>query len=191
MRRPVLLAALVAAAALLASCGVPSDASARRAEDDDVPFDLLSPTTTTTTPVPADGTGDATVCLTLDGSLLAVSRPTGGDRSLDSLLELVTAGATEGEAKVGLRSSVDGAVVDAVSRSGSTATVSLAEEFAELPGDEQLLAVAQATCTLTSQPGIDGVRFRLGNEPVDVPVQGGSLVGRPVTRDDYGRLYVN
>lgn len=190
--RPLTAAvAAVATAVLLAGCGVPVDRSARALPDDGVPFDLLSDSTTTTVLPGGRGTPDTTLCLTLDGSLLAVTRPGGADRDAASLLSLLTSGPTEGETRVALRSAVDDAVVVSVAASGGTATVDLADEFGELPGDEQLLAVAQMTCTLTAQPGIGRVRFRLGGEHVDVPVQGGSLVGRAVTRVDYERLYVN
>jgi len=184
-RRPRVLAC-AGACLLVVGCGVPTDRAARTVPDEQVPFDLLSDSTTTTAPTAAAGTGPTSVCLTLDGALLPVTRrPGGGD---GGLRELVTSPPSEGQTRVGLRSAVDDEVVDAVAAADGTATVDLDDEFGQLPGDEQLLAVAQMTCTLTAQPGIERVRFRLGGEHIDVPVRGGSLVGRAVNREDYEGL---
>lgn len=183
-------AAALALALSATACGVPADGAARLAPEEEVPFDLLSGTTTST-PSGSSRGQDTTVCLALDGSLLAVFRGSGGPQALDTLLSLVTAGATEGESNLGLRSAVDDEVVSDVSSSDGTATVELLEEFGELPGNQQLLAVAQMTCTLTAQPDVVRVRFLLDDEQIEVPIQGGSLVDRAVTRADYERLYAN
>lgn len=180
-----LTAAAVVAAAV--SCGVRADEQAHVVPAEDVPFDLLDATTTTTADPASGGDQDTTACLALDGLLLSLPRQGGAD----TLLALVVGGPTEGEAGLRLRSAVDEDTVSDVTLSGDMARVDLTDSFAELPGDQQLLAVAQVTCTLTAQPDVRRVSFRLAGEPVEVPVQGGSLVGRPVVRADYGRLIVN
>lgn len=187
---------LVAAATLLlglwaSACGVPVDDSPTVTPDDEVPYDLLS---STTTALPADvpRLTDTTICLSLDGSLLAIGRARDGEPALDTLEALASASPTEGERTVGLRSAVAGDdVLDGVALSDGRAEVSLGEGFTELPADEQLLAVAQLTCTLTAQPGVGSVRFELDGERTEVPVQGGELVARAVTREDYARLIAN
>jgi spore germination protein GerM len=68
------------------------------------------------------------------------------------------------------------------------AAVDLTPGFAELPGDRQLRAVAQMTCTLTAQPGVGQVRYTLGGSSIAVPRADGSVTGDPVTRQDYGSL---
>jgi hypothetical protein len=181
----------VAAAAVLLGCGVPADRSATVVPDDAVPYDLLSPTTTAPAQsAPAET--DTTVCLELDGVLLALGRARGGPDGLRDDLALVTAGPTEGESLLGVRTALEGdEPVLAVERRGGRAEVELSEEVTELPADQQLLAVAQVTCTLTAQPGVTEVAFLLGERRLEVPVQGGELVDRPVRRADYAELLAN
>lgn len=184
-----LSALLLLAGAALAACGVPLDERARVTPAEDVPFDLLDPTTTT---VPTSaGQGERDVCLTLDGSLLTVGRDPEGSRLDDLLLSLVSSSPTQGEARLGLRSALGEGTVTAVSAQGGTARLDLDPSFAEMPADQQLLAFAQATCTLTAQPQVFRVSFLLDGDPVEVPVQSGALVDRPVTRSDYARFFPN
>lgn len=182
-------AAALAVAAVVTACGVPSDRSAVLVDDDTVPYDLLSPTTTAQA---GAATGrETTICLVVDGVLLSLGRERNSG-ALDSDLALVTDPPTEGEASLGVRSALDGEEsVLGVERVGAGAVVELGEEFAELPADQQLLAVAQITCTLTAQPGIQQVRFVLDDRELEVPVQGGELVDRPVARADYLEFFAN
>ena len=190
-RHPVLLAAL-AVAALVGACGVTEDGSARLTPRDEVPFGLLERTTTTAAVSdPGDAGGETNVCLALDGSLLVVGRARDADPPLNSLRATVLAGPTEGEADLGLRTAMGDDTIEDVSADGGLARVQLTDAFAELPGDQQLLALAQMTCTLTLQPGVSRVAYELDGERAEVPVQGGSLVQRPVTRADYQRFLAN
>lgn len=171
------------------ACGVPVDRSAVVVDDDDVPYELLSPTTTAQTGT-ANGR-ETTICLVVDGVLLSLGRDRDGG-ALDSDLALVTDSPTEGEAALGVRSALDGEEpVAGVERVGAGAVVELGEDFAELPADQQLLAFAQITCTLTAQPGVQQVSFVLDDRELEVPVQGGELVDRPVTRGDYIEFFAN
>jgi len=193
-RTPVFRHALVAALALVlgaAACGVPLDAEPRLTPADDVPYDLLASTTTTL--VAAVDQGDETsICLAINSSVLSVGRDRSGQPPLNTLLQLVVAGPTEGEATLGLRSAIPTAdMVTTVVSEGGTAQVQLGATFAELPGDQQLLALAQITCTLTTQPEIDRISFTLAGKEIEVPIADGSLVSRPVTRADYRTLLAN
>lgn len=184
---PLKRVALWGAALAVVSCGVPQDEAATVVDPSLVPFDLLDSTTTTVPP--SDEGQDAVVCLTLDGLLRPVGRNRDGSGNLDTLLELVTSAPTRAESRQGLRSLVDEEdAVLAVRTTGEVARVDLGDQVAQLSADQQLLAVAQVTCTLTTQPDIDGVIFRLDGERIDVPIQGGALVDRPVTREDYAGL---
>lgn len=177
--------------ALAASCGVPVDREATQIPPEDVPYELLDATTTSVVPDAPEG-GDTSICLTLESAVLAVGRSRDGSSPLDSLLDIVSAGPTEGEAGLGLRSALTGdEPVLSVRRADGGAEVELGADFAELPADQQLLAVAQMTCALTAQPGVARVTFLLDDRQIEVPVQGGSLVSRAVTRDDYARLIAN
>ena len=176
---------------LLGACGVSVDESAQIVGSDEVPYDLLDSTTTSL--VSADSQGvETSVCLVLNGAVLSVGRDRTGEPPLDTLLQLVLAGPTAGEVQLGLRSALSNA--DMVTRTTtleSMVRVELGQDFADLPGDQQLLAVAQITCTLTTQPGIDAVSFRLSGKDIEVPVGDGSIVSRPVTRTDYQKLIAN
>jgi len=179
------------AALVLGACGVPVDSGATPVPNVDVPYELLDATTSTNVPNSPQG-GDTSICLTLDSTVLAVGRSRDGSSDLNSLLGIVSAGPTEGEIGLGLRSVLTGDdPVLAVRRTEGGAEVELGTDFAELPADQQLLAVAQMTCALTAQTGVRRVTFLLDDRQIEVPVQGGSLVSRPVTRDDYDRLIAN
>jgi hypothetical protein len=186
--RGVVLGATLVAVVLGAACGVPSDEDPTVTPAEEVPYDLLSPTTTALAAGSVQG-GETTICLSLDGALLTLGRARDGDPPLRSLDALLAAGPTAGESRVGLRSALDDDdVLDGVSSEDGGAVVRLGDGFTELPADQQLVAVAQATCTLTAQLGVVRVAFELDGDQVDVPVQGGELVSRPVTRADYARL---
>jgi hypothetical protein len=174
----------------LASCGVPVDEAAEPRPREQIPFDLLDESTTTSPPAGGPAGEETVVCLELEGGLLSVGRAREGPGA-EALVALAATPPTPGEARLGLRSSVDRDSIEGVTAADGIATVDLDAEFAELPADRQLLAVAQLTCTLTAQPEASRVRFRLEGERIEVPVQGGALVRRPVTRTDYERLIAN
>lgn len=185
------VACVVGVVLSVTACGVPDDRSATAVPAEDVPYELLDSTTTTLV-APSSQGGDTSICLTVDSIVLAVGRSRDGLAELGSLLAIVTAGPTEGEIAIGLRSALSGEEpVAAVRRTSSGAEVELGTDFAELPADQQLLAFAQMTCALTAQQGILGVTFQLDDRQIEVPVQGGSLVSRPVTREDYSNLIAN
>lgn len=186
----LLAGALLAGVLLVGACGVPADRGAARVPPEDVPYELLESTTSAVPSNPQGG--DTSICLALDNTVLALGRSRDGSSDLDSLFGIVTAGPTEGEAGLGLRSALTGdEPVLSVDRVAGGAEVALGTDFAELPADQQLLAVAQMTCALTAQPGVAEVTFLLDDRQIEVPVQGGSLVSRPVTRADYARLIAN
>ena len=190
-RTLVVGAALSVAGIVLAACGVPVDERAPPVPPVAVPYELLESTTTTAVPDAPAG-GDTSICLTIDSTVLAVGRSRDASTDLRSLLGIVLAGPTEGEAGLGLRSALTGdEPVLAARRAEGGAEVELGRDFAELPADQQLLAVAQMTCALTAQPGVRDVTFLFDERQIEVPIQGGSLVARPVTRDDYARLIAN
>lgn len=176
---------------VLGACGVPLDEEATELPGEQVPFDLLSATTTSLAPG-TQITAETNVCLEFGGTLLSLGRDRDGDPPLDDDLALLGAGPTEGEAELGARTLLDGdQAVLGVDRSDGTAAVQLGPDIAELSADQQLLAVAQIVCTLSAQPGIDDVAFEIDGRDVEVPIQGGELVRRPVTIVDYLSLVAN
>jgi spore germination protein GerM len=158
------------------------------AEDRTVPFSLLDPHAPALFS-PATGTGSqqVDVCFVSDGKVIPVPVALDAPVELDDVvaaLDRVPAGsATELRTAVG-----DPPIVDGVALEAGTARVDLASTVTELGGQEQLLAVAQLVCTLTSRPGVGRVSFSLAGTPVEVPRGDGSLTDEPVSRDDYTPL---
>ncbi len=74
---------------------------------------------------------------------------------------------------------------------GGIASVDVQDSIATLGGDDRRLAVAQIVYTLTARPGVGQVSFTLEGAPVDVPRADGSLVARPVSRDDHTAALVD
>jgi spore germination protein GerM len=172
---------------LLAACGVRAE-SATFVTDDDVPFDLLAPTSTT----PSTSTGPAPraikVCFVMGSSVVPVDRRVTAP-GLAAAVTALTGGPTGDEQNAGLRTALltEDAVRE-VSVVAGVARVELASAFAEGGTQDSILAIAQLVCTLTAQPGVGQVAFALDGQPVDVPLVDGSLATRPVTRDDYASL---
>jgi hypothetical protein len=193
MRRALLLAAVAVAAA----CGVPEEDQAVVARDEDVPFDLLAPSTTTTSTtsttsttlpeVPLDRIID--ICLVQGDGIVPVERTLARRRTLAEVVEALRRGPTPDEIAGGYATALPGPeAVGPVALAGGTATVALGGSFAEAPAPAQLQAIAQLVCTLTGQPGIGRVQFTLDGQPVQAPLPDGSLAGGSVSRDDYASL---
>jgi spore germination protein GerM len=82
----------------------------------------------------------------------------------------------------------DADVIRAVEVSRGRAVVDLAEEFNEISGSAQLIALAEIVYTATGRPGIGQVTFTLEGSPIETPRGDGSLTSEPLTRSDYQRL---
>ncbi|MGE0879587.1 MAG: GerMN domain-containing protein [Acidimicrobiia bacterium] len=193
--------ALALAGSLLAACGVPGQDRATTLGAPVVPSDLVDTTavettvavTTTTTVVepvvPTTFPGEA--CYLKDGRLVRLPRtyalPADPADTIRALLDGPTATETR---QLGVRSALRReSKIRAGTVSGGTVSVELGTAFGDLPAPEQLLAVAQVVCTLTSLPGVGQVAFTLDGRSVDVPRADGSKVSRPVSRSDYGLLF--
>ena len=69
---------------------------------------------------------------------------------------------------------------------GGIATVNLSREFESGGGSASVLGrLAQVVYTLTQFPTVQGVRFELDGEPVEVFSGEGVVLSEPVGRDDY------
>jgi hypothetical protein len=173
------VAATVVAGLALTACGVPTDDGAHTVSDADVPFRLLDTTTTSTTRPASTATSlpvrPAEICVVRRRKVVPTIREVRVDAGLGVVVDLMERGPGP----------------DAVRRanlSGGVARVELTRRFAERPGREQLLALAQIVCTLTAQPGVGQVKFTLGKQRVEVLRGDGSLTDGPVTREDYANL---
>lgn len=194
LRRPVLGAALVAAAVLgSGACGISPDERAVLEPEGAIPFDLLGTAPPTTEPTASALGAPIRICLVAGQQrVLVVTRSLEPGFGAADLVAALVAGPTAAERTYGLTSALaDPDTVRTVRVEGGVATVDLDPAFAEVPTADQLDAVAQLVCTLTGQPGIGQVRFTVDGRPVEVPRGDGSSTSEPVVRADFDTLIID
>lgn len=167
-------------------CGVSEEAAPRGIDSGAVPFGLLEPrapsTTSTTAAVPRV---TIEVFFVAGDRLTTVRREVAAAAVLSTALDAVEAGPSDAEASAGLRNALPEDAVTRVTSSSSVANVDLAASFAAVDPAEQLLAIAQIVFTASAVTGVDSVAFSVEGRPAEVPIDGASLVSRPVARSDY------
>jgi hypothetical protein len=177
---PVRAIVLCAAAALVASCGVP-DEQARPVDRDELPANLTEPPTSAA----RAGGGQvavATVHWIRGRELVGESVLFEAGPDTERLLALLERGPAGEDGR--LRSAVSDEAIDSVSVRDGRAVV----ELAEVTGPDQVLAIGQLVLTLTSLPEIDQVGVERDGESVEVPLPDGTLVRRPLQAQDYSSL---
>jgi hypothetical protein len=188
MRRRVLVA--LAVVVLGGACGIATDDGPRVLPRNDVPFELLAPSTTTvnsTTPVAV--TTEVPVYLVGANRLVVVRRLVESPPSLFRAIESLLAGPTAEEAGAGLRSAVTNQTrLLSVRVQSGVATIDLSGDFASIGGQDQILALAQLVYTATAAQGVLGVRFSLDSKAVEVPRGDGTLTQEPLGPTDYAGL---
>ncbi|GAA1435131.1 hypothetical protein GCM10009616_31420 [Microlunatus lacustris] len=167
--------AVLASLVLLPGCGVTSQ---------DAPVLLPVQPTSTASSTPAESNGyDVTVYFVHLGRLAPVSRPA-PDSSPETALRLLVDGPSAWEAATGLETALVPQKFSSVLGSRGALTVEVGPEFANIAGDNQLLAVAQLVWTATDRaPGVL-VRLTVEGKPIEVPTDDG-LSRLPVGRADY------
>lgn len=178
---------------MLAGCSVDSDNSARLADDDQVPFRLLdreAPPIVSTTE-PPEGGEPVALCFIRDGRLVPIERELDGGVTPETVVAELASPPTGQQQPPARTALSDPLVVRDIAVVAGIARVDLGQSIAELGGEDQLLAVAQIVCTLTTRPGVGQVGFTLEGSPIEVPRGDGSLVAHPVSRDDYAGLFTS
>jgi hypothetical protein len=171
--------ALVAAALLVAACGIPTDRHPT-AMPGGVVRPALGPTPITPTPATR-----ATVFFVQAENLVPVDRSTTRP-DVQAALEVLFSGPTETELAAGLRTAISSQTnVRSIRTEGGTAVIDLTSTFVEVGGEEQILALAQIVLTATATPGITDVRFELEGQAVEVPRADGTLSSGPLRATDY------
>lgn len=190
MRRRITGCAAFVAVAVLAACGIPAERLPTLANPEDVPFDLLAPAPgATTTTLAGARTEEARIFLVQGERLAVVIREVPAPAIPETVLGALSAGPTDMELQLGLRSALLGdGVVRSVGVTGGIATVDLGPSFTEIAGRDQILALAQIVSTLTDLPGVGRVNFTLEGVPVGVPRGDGAVTTESVSRDDYALL---
>lgn len=175
--------------AVATACRVPDDAKPREIPKNQVPFDLLAPSSTTTavqSPVP---TADGIIYLVNGSKLVAVPRSVPAPLSLGSLLAALVQGPTPDERTKGYVSSVGPqASVLNVQVVDSSAVIDISDSFSGIGVREQIAGLAQIVFTATELPGVQNVKIQLNSQPASVPRGDGSSTTMPLTRSDYSAL---
>jgi spore germination protein GerM len=205
-------AALLAAALVLAACGLPNDGTYGAIQSDDLPVGLADTTTTstTTTTLPPATTTTAPEATTttiptqavpvyyvVNGRLQPVVRQLPLPVATQTVADNLDAGPLPQEQAAGVRSALPPNSLGTVTVTGGVATVDLAPsvvtptastEQLPVPNVDQPLAFGQIVLTLTSLPGIGQVRFTVGSQPQGALAADGSLIDGPVSADNYASL---
>lgn len=184
---------LVLAAFAATACGVSAESRSRA-----LPPEAGGPLASHA-PVEADAAATRFMALwfVADRNLVQVDRRTDSSVTAQDKIDALEAGPTQKELNEGMRTAVTSVVQDVplvitadaagvpIPAGPNRIAVVLSEEFASLPGDEQLLALGQVVTTLTAGTSF-AVRF-VGDDgiPVGVPLADGRLVNRPVDANDY------
>ena len=188
MKRPA-TASLVLAALLAAGCGIPEDRHPTALPGGVITPGLGSTRTTATTPNNSPEPALAATVFFVRAEHVApvVRRTTRAD--LQTALELLLSGPTEGEIGADLRTAISPQTqLHSVTVNGTTAVIDVTSAFVEVAGQEQILALAQVVLTATTVTGITEVRFALEGQPVDVPRADGTLSSGSLTAADYAAL---
>lgn len=190
MRRSLALVALIGLMAVACGSGEPTDAGPVPGRPDTT-ITTTGPTTTgpgATTP-PAAATTELSVWLVKGEKIEPVTRavprvPGIGAETVKALL----GGPTAAESRAGYSTAIPeqtrflGLVID----EAGIAKVDLSRDFESGGGSLGLtLRLAQVTCTLDQFPTVNGVRFALAGELVDVFSGNGIVLDKPVTCDSY------
>ena len=164
---------------LLGACGIPLQGEP---EAIDIQLRSVGTPAVTDTLGPADGT----IYLVRGGGLVAVDRELSTDPA--ALMALLFRGPTTAEEQGGLRSAIpQSSTVRTVEVTGRSAVVDVSRQFAEIGGEEEILAIAQIVLTLTVKSA-DRVSIELEGTPVAIPLPDGALATAPVGFSDYAAL---
>jgi spore germination protein GerM len=181
--RAVLATSILALAG--AGCGVASQPTARRTAADDVPFGLLE------APSPSDPVtvgAPVAIYLVREGRLVAVDRALAPEAPVGRVLRALSEGPTSAEQALGIGSPLPPDQIADVTTVRGVALVDLKTSFADLPSEDQALAIGQIVYTLTGRPGIGRVSFTLDGEAIEVPSGDGALTSDALAREDFPDL---
>ncbi len=175
---------------LLAGCGVQADGAPRALPPDQVPEELLAPSSTADAPASPEGGILRTVWLVdNEGCLVETERRVAGPSIVASVVDSLLDGADDAEAADGLRSEIPTGTerlgIDALG-GGETVQIDLSEQFGDVTAESGLRAQAQLVYTITdAQPNIEGVFFLVEGEPLEGTTDEGQLTSAPLQQRDF------
>ncbi len=172
-------------ALMFVGCGVTADDAPRNIAPSEVPFDLLTPTSSTSTAVPR-ATMPAEVFLLRGSRLEAAPRQVASPSTVGTVMAALVQGPTGEESERGLRSAVtpETSILSAEVVNGA-ATINVSEAFSRVGVRDQISALAQVVYTATNLPSVDRVQILLDGQVVQVPRADGTSTDAPLRRSDY------
>ena len=179
-----LTAAVVTGALVAAGCGLPNDDGPQAVAADEIPFGLLSPSSSE--PSGQGSTSGPEVDLYfVEGDRLSPVPRQVTDAEPTTILESLLAGKTAEDPAAVETLIPSETALNGVSRDGDTLTVDLNDGITRIQGEPLRRAFAQIVYTLTRPAGgINNVLFLVNGEPVNVVTDNGSESG-PVNRQDF------
>jgi hypothetical protein len=186
------LAGLLAAVVVLASCGVPENATPR-ALDGEVPYDLLASTTTVPSAGLPDASGDPVMLYFLDdeGRLAPAQRQLPSPVNSDDLLRLLFDGVSDAELGEQLNSAIAPGTrllgVKGPSAEG-VLTLDITDDLLRVTGRRQSQAIAQIVWTATQLKGVESVQFEIEGKPTEVLSGNGNFTEVPLARRHFDTL---
>ncbi|MGY1808680.1 GerMN domain-containing protein [Blastococcus sp. SYSU D00669] len=185
---------LVAAAVVLAGCGVPTGGAPEAIPASDVPYGLVDPAPTTAAPTSSAPRADQPRVYLVgpDDVLVASGRDVDGTTTRERLADLLAQladGPTAGERDDALTTALPpGLRLTVTGADDGTVTVDLAGAGDAPSGQQSRRAVGQVVLTATSLPEVRAVLLTLDGEPLEAPLPSGELTSAPLTADDYAPL---
>lgn len=186
MRRPLLVAALLALAVAAAGCAIPTQGSPSTISNSKVPFNLMDPhppTTTTTQPSASSYVPVKVYFLTATDQLVAAPRVVPPPAPLIAVIRALLGGVTRSETAENLSTAIPSnvTVLSVSTQPGNIVTVNLNSAFEEISAPNTELAVVQIVWTVTNEVGpTTGIVFEIEGQQTSVPIANGSLVTGPV-----------
>jgi hypothetical protein len=187
-RRAASILLALATLAAVAGCGLTTDESPRIIDADDVPPEVLAPSSTTLPGGSEQGGGfEVSVYWIGEGRLVEGSRRV-SDAQVGTALEalLVTPPtAADGNVQTSIPS---GTELLGTARDGDTLVVNLSPQFTEnIQGEELRRALAQIVYTATDTGVVRRVQFQVDGDDIAVLTDEGTVT-EPVTRRDFASL---
>lgn len=182
-RSPGIIGVVAMLAPALVACGIPPDSAPR-----DVPVEDRS-LTPVGDPALESADGASRMYLLAPGEPRLLRSVRREAATLQSLVETLIAGPTEGESALQLTSAVPGDLrVRSTRQVGAVLYLDLSGELAELSGEGLTLAVAQVVVTADDVDGIDTVQITVDGERFPLPRADGTTTTGLLRVYDYWRL---
>ncbi len=188
MRRGRTLSLGCLVAVMLFGCGIPVEDRARPVPADMIPSSVPAHGPATSSASGDRGSASADVFLVRDSRLVRVGRQPWDPPALEGAIAALLRGPTAAERADGVRTALTRPVRLAGTVAAGVPLIDVTDSFADVEGQEQILALAQLVFTLTALPGVDGVSFALDGRPVEVPTGDGALKRGPIRRHDFAAV---